>query len=58
MFFDEGRIVIDESLDPEENPAKGAHYRFRQSTRRHRANLAWAIALRLHRYIVYSGSKL
>jgi hypothetical protein len=28
MFFDEGRIVIDESLDPEENPAKEGRYRF------------------------------
>jgi len=28
MFFDERRIVIDESLDPEENPAKEGRYRF------------------------------
>jgi Zn-dependent peptidase ImmA (M78 family) len=28
MFFDEGRIVIDESLDPEENPTKEGRYRF------------------------------
>ncbi|MBV1695060.1 MAG: hypothetical protein KGP27_11415, partial [Hyphomicrobiales bacterium] len=27
MFFDEGRIVIDASLDPEENPAKEGRYR-------------------------------
>ena len=28
MFFDDARIVIDESLDPEENPAKEGRYRF------------------------------
>ena len=28
MFFDEARIVIDESLDPEENPTKEGRYRF------------------------------
>jgi signal transduction histidine kinase len=28
MFFDERRIVLDESLDPEENPAKEGRYRF------------------------------
>lgn len=28
IFFDEGRIVIDESLDPVENPAKEGRYRF------------------------------
>src|SRR5215471_3941425 len=28
IFFDEKRIVIDESLDPEENPAKEGRYRF------------------------------
>ena len=28
IFFDEARIVIDESLDPEENPAKEGRYRF------------------------------
>ena len=28
MFFDERRIVIDTSLDPEENPAKEGRYRF------------------------------
>jgi hypothetical protein len=28
MFFDDGRIVIDESLDPEENPVKEGRYRF------------------------------
>ncbi len=28
MFFDAKRIVIDESLDPEENPAKEGRYRF------------------------------
>jgi hypothetical protein len=28
IFFDEARIVIDESLDPEENPAMEGRYRF------------------------------
>jgi hypothetical protein len=28
IFFDDRRIVIDESLDPEENPAKEGRYRF------------------------------
>jgi signal transduction histidine kinase len=28
IFFDTKRIVIDESLDPEENPAKEGRYRF------------------------------
>ena len=28
IFFDERRIVIDESLDPEENPSKEGRYRF------------------------------
>jgi hypothetical protein len=28
MFFDDGRIVIDESLDPEENRVKEVRYRF------------------------------
>jgi len=28
IFFDESRIVIDESLDPEEYPAKEGQYRF------------------------------
>jgi hypothetical protein len=28
IFFDEARIVIDESLDPEENPAKEGRFRF------------------------------
>jgi Zn-dependent peptidase ImmA (M78 family) len=28
IFFDERRIVIDESLDPEENPAREGRYRF------------------------------
>ena len=28
MFFDERRIVIDESLDPEENPSEEGRYRF------------------------------
>jgi Zn-dependent peptidase ImmA (M78 family) len=28
MFFDERRVVVDQSLDPEENPAKEGRYRF------------------------------
>ena len=28
MYFDERRIVIDESLDPEENPSQEGRYRF------------------------------
>jgi Zn-dependent peptidase ImmA (M78 family) len=28
IFFEEGRILIDESLDPEENPSKEGRYRF------------------------------
>ena len=32
MFFDEKRIVIDESLDPEENPAMEGRYRFNPGT--------------------------
>ena len=28
MFFDEKRIVIDESLDPDDNPEKEGRYRF------------------------------
>lgn len=42
MFFDEARIVIDVSLDPEENPAKEGRYRF---TLAHEGGGHW----RLHR---------
>lgn len=42
MLFDEARIVIDESLDPAENPAKEARYRF---TLAHEGGGHW----RLHR---------
>ena len=44
MFFDERRIVIDESLDPEENPAKEGRYRF---TLAHEGGGHW----RLHRHL-------
>lgn len=43
MFFDEARIVIDESLDPEENPSKEGRYRF---TLAHEGGGHW----RLHRH--------
>ena len=42
IFFDEARIVIDESLDPEENPAMEGRYRF---TLGHEGGGHW----RLHR---------
>jgi hypothetical protein len=44
MFFDDARIVIDESLDPEENPAKEGRYRF---TLAHEGGGHW----RLHRHV-------
>jgi Zn-dependent peptidase ImmA (M78 family) len=44
MFFDERRIVIDESLDPEDNPAKEGRYRF---TLAHEGGGHW----RLHRHL-------
>ncbi len=44
MFFDEARIVIDESLDPEENPAKDGRFRF---TLAHEGGGHW----RLHRHL-------
>jgi len=44
MFFNEARIVIDESLDPEENPSKEGRYRF---TVAHEGGGHW----RLHRYL-------
>jgi hypothetical protein len=42
IFFDDRRIVIDESLDPEENPVKEGRYRF---TLAHEGGGHW----RLHR---------
>jgi len=44
IFFDEARIVIDESLDPEENPAKEGRFRF---TLVHEGGGHW----RLHRHL-------
>lgn len=44
IFFDERRIVIDESLDPEENPEKEGRYRF---TLAHEGGGHW----RLHRHL-------
>jgi Zn-dependent peptidase ImmA (M78 family) len=44
MYFDERRIVIDESLDPEENPSMEGRYRF---TLAHEAGGHW----RLHRHL-------
>ena len=44
IFLDEARIVIDESLDPEENPAMEGRYRF---TLAHEAVGHW----RLHRHL-------
>jgi Zn-dependent peptidase ImmA (M78 family) len=44
MFFDERRIVIDESLDPEENPSLEGRYRF---TLAHEGGGHW----RLHRHL-------
>jgi Zn-dependent peptidase ImmA (M78 family) len=44
MFFDEKRIVIDENLDPEENPARESRYRF---TLAHEGGGHW----RLHRLL-------
>jgi hypothetical protein len=44
IFFDETRIVIDESLDPEENPTKEGRYRF---TLAHEGGGHW----RLHRHL-------
>src|ERR1700726_3691233 len=45
IFFDEARIVIDESLDPEENPAKEGRYIY---TVAHEGGGHW----RLHRRLV------
>lgn len=44
MFFDERRIVIDENLDPEENPSMEGRYRF---TLAHEGGGHW----RLHRHL-------
>lgn len=44
IFFDERRIVIDESLDPEETPSKEGRYRF---TLAHEGGGHW----RLHRHL-------
>jgi hypothetical protein len=44
MFFDERRIVIDESLDPDENPSMEGRYRF---TLAHEGGGHW----RLHRHL-------
>lgn len=44
IFFDDSRIVIDENLDPEENPAKEGRYRF---TLAHEGGGHW----RLHRHL-------
>jgi Zn-dependent peptidase ImmA (M78 family) len=44
MFFDERRIVIDQGLDPEENPSKEGRYRF---TLAHEGGGHW----RLHRHL-------
>ena len=44
IFFNERRIVIDEHLDPEENPSKEGRYRF---TLAHEGGGHW----RLHRYL-------
>jgi hypothetical protein len=44
IFFDARRIVIDESLDPEENPTKEGRYRF---TLAHEGGGHW----RLHRHL-------
>lgn len=44
IFFDERRIVIDQSLDPEANPAKEGRYRF---TLAHEGGGHW----RLHRHL-------
>lgn len=44
IFFDDRRIVIDESLDPEENPSREGRYRF---TLAHEGGGHW----RLHRHL-------
>jgi hypothetical protein len=49
IFFNEGRIVIDESLDPEENPPKEPRYRY---TVAHEGGGHW----RLHRHLFMQDS--
>jgi hypothetical protein len=49
IFFDQARIVIDESLDPEENPAKEGRYRF---TLAHEGGGYW----RLHRSLFVTNA--
>jgi hypothetical protein len=49
IFFNEGRIVIDESLDPEENPSKEPRYRY---TVAHEGGGHW----RLHRHLFMQDS--
>src|SRR3954452_7195945 len=44
IFFDDRRIVIDETLDPEENPSKEGRYRY---TLGHEGGGHW----RLHRHL-------
>jgi hypothetical protein len=48
IFIDDRRIVIDESLDPEENPSKEGRYRF---TLGHEGGGHW----RLHRHLFAQG---
>src|SRR3954463_8543490 len=48
IWFDERRIVIDESLDPEENSSKEGRYRF---TLAHEGGGHW----RLHRHLFAHG---
>jgi hypothetical protein len=48
MFFDEARIVIDESLDPDQDPDKEGRYRF---TLAHEGGGHW----RLHRHLFAKG---
>lgn len=50
LFFEEARIVIDESLDPEENPAMEPRYRF---TLGHEGGGHW----RLHRHLIAKDSE-
>jgi hypothetical protein len=45
MFFDEKRVVVDESLDPEENPNKEGRYRF---TLAHEGGGHWRLHRRLY----------
>ena len=49
IYFDQRRIVIDESLDPEENPSREGRYRY---TLAHEGGGHW----RLHRHLFAPGS--